>query len=57
MYIYIYISADLSRASSVLDYTFLPTTSSPFHLPLSLPSKQSPEEDISPAIPGSQPGS
>ena len=30
---YIHISADLSRASSVLDYTSLPTTSSHFHLP------------------------
>ena len=28
-----YISADLSRASSVLDYTSLPTTSSPFPTP------------------------
>ena len=27
------ISADLSRASSVLDYTSLPTTSSPFQIP------------------------
>ena len=45
----IYISADLSRASSVLDSTSLPTTSSPSH-----PSKQGPTEDISPASPGSQ---
>ena len=28
-----YISADLSRASSVLDSTPLPRTSSPFHIP------------------------
>ena len=33
LYIYICISADLSRASSVLDYTSLPTTSSPFQIP------------------------
>ena len=45
------ISADLSRASSVLDSTSLPTTSSHFQLP---PSKQGPEEDISPASPGGQ---
>ena len=52
IYIYIYISADLSiRASSVLDYTSLPTTSSPFHLPTL---EAGPEEDIRPASPGGQ---
>ena len=49
--VYMYISADLSRASSVLDYTSVPTTSSHFHL---APLEQGPEEDISPASPGSQ---
>ena len=48
IYIYIYISADLSRASSVLDSTSLPTTSSHF-LPPTSRSKAQKRTSIQPA--------